>query len=259
MKITPQIIKEKKNKEKIIALTAYDYTFAKLLDCSGVDIILIGDSVGMVCHGDKNTHSVTMEQMVYHTECVARGVERALIVGDMPVNTYCNPEEALENAKKLIAVGAEAIKIEEVPGSIEAAEALIQEGIAVMGHVGLTPQTAQEFKVQGKDKQTAEKIMHDACSFDTAGVFSLVMECVPSLLAEEITKKVIVPTLGIGAGVHCDGQILVSYDVLGLFQDFRPRFVRQFWQGGEEIKQAVDIFRKAIDAGTFPSEKESFI
>jgi 3-methyl-2-oxobutanoate hydroxymethyltransferase len=258
MKITPEIIKSKKNFAKIIALTAYDYTFAKLLDTGGVDIILIGDTVGMVCHGDKNTRLVTMDQMVYHTEGVARGVETALVVGDMPINSYSVPEEAVMNARRLVAAGAQAVKIEAVPGTMPAVQAIIQAGIPVMGHVGLTPQTAEAFKVQGKSHADAERIKNDARIFDESGVFSLVLECIPVQLAREITESVAAPTIGIGAGPHCDGQILVSYDLLGMFQDFRPKFVRTFFDGSAHILQALAAFRKAVSDGDFPADKESF-
>ncbi|MBU1864165.1 MAG: 3-methyl-2-oxobutanoate hydroxymethyltransferase [Candidatus Omnitrophica bacterium] len=258
MSITPDHIKQKKGKQKIIALTAYDYSFAKLLDSAGVDIILIGDSVGMVCCGDKDTKSVTIEQMVYHTRAVARGVKKALVVGDMPIGTYETAESAIQNAQKLLDAGAQAVKIEEFPGVLPSVEALVKKGIPVMGHVGLTPQTAQAFKVQGKDNETAEKIMSDASALSEVGVFSIVLECIPTPLAALITKTVAAPTIGIGAGSSCDGQILVSYDLLGMFPDFRPKFVRQFFHGDEVIKRAVEAFRQAIETGNFPSHDESF-
>ena len=256
--ITTDIIRSKKGKEKIIALTAYDYTFAKLLDQAGADIILVGDSVGMVCHGDNNTQSVTMDQMVYHTEGVAKGVANALVVGDMPVNSYDEPEIAVRNARRLIAAGAQAVKIEEVQNVVPAVKAIIKEGIDVVGHVGLTPQTAQNFKVKGKDKEEAEKIIADAQAFEQAGVFAIVLECIPTELAKHITEVASVPTIGIGAGPCCDGQILVTYDLLGMFQDFRPKFVRHFMEGGSAVKEALSEFRRAVESGNFPQDKESF-
>jgi len=212
----------------------------------------------MVCHGDVNTQSVTMDQMVYHTEGVARGVENALVVGDMSVNSYNDPETAVRNAKRLITAGAQAVKIEEVANVIPAVNAIIGAGIDVVGHVGLTPQTAQNFKVKGKDKEDAEKIIADAQAFDKAGVFTIVLECIPAELAKHITEIVSVPTIGIGAGPFCDGQILVTYDLLGMFQDFRPKFVRHFMEGGSIVKEALSEFRRAVESGAFPQDKESF-
>jgi len=245
-----------KGKQKIIALTAYDYTFAKILDEAGVDIILVGDSVGMVCCGDKDTKSVTIEQMAYHTKAVARGVKHALVIGDMPIHTFDDPKGAVKNARMFLDAGATAVKVEgNIVGSVKA---LINEGIPVMSHVGLTPQTAESFKVRGKNKEEAEKILSDAKALDKAGIFSLVLECIPAQLAEEITKAISVPTIGIGAGSLCDGQILVCYDLLGMFQDFRPKFVRRFWEGGDAVKEAIVQFRQAIETGSFPSQGESY-
>lgn len=258
MKITPETIKEMKHKNKVVALTAYDYTFAKVLDKGGVDIILIGDTVGMVCHGDKNTQAVTMDQMVYHTEGVARGVERALVVGDMPINSYNTPEQAVLNARRLVSAGAQAVKIEAIGQVIPVVRAIIAEGIAVIGHVGLTPQSAEKFVVHGKESSEAEQIITEARSLDEAGVCAIVLECIPSELAKKITAVVSAPTIGIGAGPHCDGQILVSYDLLGMFQDFRPKFVRTFCDGASHVCDALGQFRAAVDAGDFPSDKESF-
>jgi 3-methyl-2-oxobutanoate hydroxymethyltransferase len=259
MNIRPETLRLKKNKEKIIATTAYDYTIAKLCDAAHLDVILVGDSVGMVCHGDKNTHSVTMDQMIYHTEGVARAVKHACVISDMPIHSYSDPLTVVENARRLLKVGAHGVKIEEVGNIIPSVKALVQAGIPVMGHVGLTPQTAQGFKVQGKKNEDAEKIMRDACAFDEAGVFSIVLECIPADLAEKITKRVLSPTIGIGAGAQCDGQILVCYDLLGLFQDFRPKFVRHFCSGSEIVRDALRSYRTAIEDGTFPGRDESFI
>jgi 3-methyl-2-oxobutanoate hydroxymethyltransferase len=256
--ITPEIIKTQKNKRKIIALTAYDYTFAKLLDQAGADIILVGDTLGMVCHGDKNTQSVTMDQMEYHVEGVARGVANALVVGDMPINSYNDPETAVANARRLINAGAQAVKIEKVGNVILPVKAIIAAGIDIIGHVGLTSQTAEAFKVQGKNSEDAEQILRDACAFDRAGSFAIVLECIPSELAKKITETIAVPTIGIGAGMHCDGQILVTYDLLGMFQDFRPKFVRRFMEGGQIVTEALREFRSAVESGDFPSDKESF-
>lgn len=258
MKMTVKKIRDKKNKEKIVAITAYDYSFARLIDSASVDIILVGDSLGMVYCGEKDTKSVTIDQMVYHTKVVARGVSDALLIGDMPINTYHTQEAALLNAKRLIEVGAEAIKIEETPGAVDAIEILVRENIPVMGHVGLTPQTASQYKVQGRDVDTAEKIMADAKAMEQAGCFAIVLECIPQGLAEKITKALSIPTIGIGAGKVCDGQILVCYDLFGLFPDFRPKFARSFFDGANCVKEALEKYRNEIESGTFPAENESF-
>jgi 3-methyl-2-oxobutanoate hydroxymethyltransferase len=248
----------KKNIAKIIALTAYDYTMAKLIDEAGVDIILVGDSVGMVVCGDKDTKQVTLAQVTYHTRAVARGVKNALVVADLPVDTYRTVEAARASSRVMLDAGAHAVKVEYFDGVIPVVEALVRENIAVMGHVGLTPQTAERYKVTGKDDVEAARIMREAHGLESAGVFSLVIECVPSILAGDITRTVKVPTIGIGAGPLCDGQVLVCYDALGMFRDFRPKFVRTFANTGEVIKNAVGLFRAEVNAGTFPAKSESF-
>jgi len=253
------VLKEYKGQKQIVALTAYDYSFARLFDEAGADMILVGDSVGMVCQGHKDTKSVTMDHMVYHTECVARGVRRACLVADMPIGSYDDAPSAIMNAQRLIAAGAHAVKVE--GGDVKivfAVEALCQAGIPVVGHVGLTPQTAERFVVEGRDQEGAQRIADEACLLEGAGISALVLECVPMRLAEEITHTMLIPTIGIGAGRHCDGQILVSHDLLGLFPDFRPKFVRTFMQGAEEVKAAVQDYINAVREGEFPNEQECF-
>ncbi len=248
-----------KGKRKITALTAYDYTFAKILDDNGVDIILVGDSLGMVFCGEADTRNVTVEQIAYHTRSAARGVTNALLVSDMPAGSYDEKEKAVLNAKKLLDAGADAVKIENVGGNIfSIITAITDSGIPVMGHVGLTPQIAEKFHVVGKTAEEGRKIIEDSLKFEENGVFSVVLEAIPSPLASEITKSVSVPTIGIGAGAECDGQILVSYDMLGLFKDFKPKFVRCFVDGYSLFSDAVKKYRKEVVNGAFPSENESY-
>ena len=229
---TPEIIRRKNSGEKITALTAYDYNFAKLLDATDLDIILVGDSLGMVFLGQENTLSVTMDNMVYHTRAVKQGVKRALVVSDMPFMSYqVSVEQALKNAGRLIQDGgASGVKLEGGALMAERVRAISQAGIPVMGHIGLTPQSIHQFggyKVQGKNYLDSKKIKQDAHDLQSAGVFALVLEGIPSGLAEEITAELKIPTIGIGAGAKCDGQILVLHDLLGLNQDFVPKFVKQ--------------------------------
>lgn len=253
MKSTQQI-KSMKSKQKIVVLTAYDFPTAKLMD-GIVDIILVGDSLGMVVLGYENTIQVTMEDMLRATSAVARGAKNTLIVGDMPFGTYENEKDALKNAKLFLEAGAHAVKVEKKPGI---AAFLVKNGIEVMGHIGLTPQTITAFKIQGKDKESAEKIIEEAKSLDRAGCFSLVLECIPLALAETITKKIKIPTVGIGAGIHCDGQVLVTNDILGLYGDFKPKFLKRYAEVGNEMKKAFEEFAKDVREGKFPAEENSF-
>ena len=251
---TIQQLKSTKSKEKIAMLTAYDYPMAKLMD-GIVDIILVGDSLGMVVLGYENTLSVTIQDMIRATEAVARGAKNTLIVGDMPIGTYSKKELALENAIFFLKAGAHAVKIERKP---EIAEFLVKNGIEVMGHIGLTPQTIINFKVQGKDSESAKKLVEEAKMMDKAGCFSLVLECIPLTLAKKITETVSIPTIGIGAGPYSDGQVLVTHDILGLFDKFTPKFVKRYTNIGEEIKKAFTDFRNDVKEGKFPSDEQSF-
>lgn len=255
MKITIDKIKSMKGKEKIAVLTAYDYSTAKTMDESGIDIILIGDSLGMVVLGYENTLSVTMEDMMRHTGAAARGTKNALIVADMPFNSYTDKETAALNAEALIKSGADTVKIENEP---EIARFLVENKIDVMGHIGLTPQTVAGFKVQGKDKEAADRLIRLAKELEKAGCYSIVLECVPAELAEEITESISIPTIGIGAGKYCDGQVLVSNDIVGLYDRLAPKFVRRYAELGKEIKKAFNCYIKDVKEKKFPKDEHSF-
>jgi 3-methyl-2-oxobutanoate hydroxymethyltransferase len=243
-----------KGKERLTVITCYDYSFARLLD-GAVDIILVGDSLGNVVLGQGGTRSVTLADMARHTEAVARACKRSLLVADLPYGTYTDKKSAVTNAKMLVDKGAGAIKPE---GSPEIVAALVASGIPVMGHVGLLPQTAQKMTVQGKNDKEADKITKEALAIERAGAFSLVIECVPRKLAKDLTTRLSIPTIGIGAGPDCDGQVLVLYDMLGLFEDFRPKFVKRYADLGPRIKSAVGRYAKDVKSGSFPSDEHSF-
>jgi 3-methyl-2-oxobutanoate hydroxymethyltransferase len=234
--------------DKIIMLTAYDYPTAKILDNAGIDIILVGDSLGNVVLGHENTKSVTMQDMVHHTKAVSRAVNNSMLVADMPINSYNNKTDAIENANLLINAGAHAVKIE---GRPEIVKALNNNKIKVMGHVGLLPQTAENYKVQGKEKGDADKIMKQASDLSNAGAFSIVIECVPEQLAKNITETVECPTIGIGAGPHCKGQVLVLHDLIGLSEK-TPSFVKPYNNIKQSISKAVDEFKNDVKEGRFP-------
>ncbi len=258
-KITTKIIKEKKGKEKITMLTSYDYCFAKIVDEAGIDIILVGDSLGMVFAGEENTLSVTLDQMIYHTKAVKRGVKNALVVIDMPFLTYhVSIEKSIENCgRALKESGAEAVKIEGGENVSPTIEAITKAGIPVMGHIGLTPQYIHQlggFKVQ-KEK---EKLLNDAKAVESAGAFSIVLECIPESIAKEITESLSIPTIGIGAGRYCDGQVLVINDMLGLFDRFLPKFVKKYSNLKEQSLKAISDFIDEVKYGKFPSEEHIF-
>lgn len=242
-------------KSNLVCLTAYDYCTAKIMD-GIVDLILVGDSLAMVMLGHKDTKKVSMFEMLHHTKAVAAGAHNTLIVGDMPINTYNTKEDALLNAKLFIEAGAHGVKIE--GNKPEIVKALVSIGIPVMGHIGVTPQTFEVYKVQGKDKVTARKLLDEALSLEKAGCFSIVLECVATSTAKMITEKLKIPTIGIGAGKYCKGQILVVHDMLGLYTDFKPKFVKKYANLAEEMKTAFLQYRKEVEEGIFPSEKESY-
>jgi 3-methyl-2-oxobutanoate hydroxymethyltransferase len=251
-----EVVRRLKGVRKVVMLTAYDYQMAKILDAVGVDVILVGDSLGMVVLGYGDTKSVTMADMVRATEAVARGAEDAVIVGDMPIGTYSSAEEALRNALRFVDAGADAVKIEgNKPGIIEA---LISSGIPVMGHLGLLPQTAEQFKVRGKKREEAERIYKEALEIDGLGVFSIVLECVPIRLSKRITEAVGCPTIGIGAGATCDGQVLVVNDMLGMEEGFKPKHVKRYAHLSETIREAVLSFMEDVQDGKFPDDAHSF-
>lgn len=259
----PQLAEWKKSQRKITALTAYDYTFARLLDESGIDLILVGDSAGMVASGYENTLPVTMDEMILYTRSVRRGVQQALLVGDMPFMSYHVTEaETIRNAGRFIQEGgAEAVKMEGGSRILDKVRAVVEAGISVMGHVGLTPQSVHQFggyRVQGKNYRDSRKIVKDALDLQDAGVFSLVLEAMPLELAAEITAELEIPTLGIGAGAHCDGQILVTQDMLGMNLDFSPKFVKQYGEVGTTIRSAVQNYVDEIRSGAFPDEAHSY-
>ncbi len=255
--------KRKEKDEKITMLTAYDCTFAHLMDEAGVDALLVGDSLGMVVQGHEDTLPVTMEDMIYHTRAVRRGVKRAMIVTDLPFMSYqVNAEEALHNAGRLMKEGrADAVKLE---GGVHAAKAvrhMVEAGIPVMGHVGLGPQSSKQIgghRVQGKTLQSAQTLLKDAKAIEEAGAFSIVIEAVPWQVAQQITNALSIPTLGIGAGPYCNGQVLVYADMLGLFTSFQPHFVRRFAQLGEEASKAFADYCQAVKDGSFPTLDESY-
>jgi len=249
-------IRQKKGKEKIVMLTAYDYQMAKILDEVGIDLILVGDSLGMVVQGYSDTKSVTMADMIYHTKAVARGAKKTPIIGDMPINTYNTPEQALANAKKFIEAGAHGVKIE--GNKPEVVKALLNAGIPVQGHVGMLPQMADAYRVKGKKPEEAEQIFRDALELDRLGVFSIVLECIPESLAKRITEAVKAPTIGIGAGKYCDGQVLVINDMLGMDLSFKPKFVKRYAELYTVIKDAVAKFVEEVSNGVYPDDEHTY-
>ena len=257
------IQKMKSEGKKITALTAYDYPFARLLDEAGIDIILVGDSLGTTVLGNENTLPVTLEDMIYHTKAVKRGVKWAFLAADMPFMSYqVSIDDALKNAGRLIKEGgAEAVKLEGGIAMQEIVSAIAEVGIPVMGHIGLTPQSIHKFggyKVQGRKSIEAREIIEDAKALEDAGVFSIVLEGMPLELAKEITQKVKIPTIGIGAGQFCDGQVMVIHDLLGLAGEFKPKFVKRYAEGGEIIKNAVKEYIKDVTDGNFPTDDHSY-
>jgi 3-methyl-2-oxobutanoate hydroxymethyltransferase len=259
----PEIRKMKQKGEKITSLTAYDYSFARILDAAGVDILLVGDSLGSVIQGQKSTLPVTIEEMIYHTRAVVRGTQRALVVADMPFLSYqVSIEEAKRNAGRFLQEGgAEAVKIEGGVAMFGTIRAIVEIGIPVMGHVGLTPQSLHQFggyKVQGKEKDQREAILNDALEVEKAGAFSMVLEGIPADLAREISHRVSIPTIGIGAGLYCDGQVLVVHDMLGLFDMYTPKFVKRYADLTSVMSEAVKTFITEVREGKFPAKEHSF-
>ncbi|MEY2560570.1 MAG: 3-methyl-2-oxobutanoate hydroxymethyltransferase [Verrucomicrobiota bacterium] len=241
-----QQFREKKARgERITALTAYDYPTARLLDESGIDLILVGDSLGMVVLGYEDTTEVTLAEMVHHTRAAARGVKRALLIGDLPIHTYDTPAQAVASARALIEAGAQAVKLEGGVSHVPQIEAIIAAGISVMGHIGMLPQSVREeggYKVKGRTQVEAEALLRDARAVEKAGVFGVVLEIVNPEAARQITSGLEIPTIGIGSGKHCDGQILVTHDLIGLFPWFTPKFVSPEAHVADEIRKAVQIF-----------------
>lgn len=255
----PDFVAAKARGHRLTMLTAYDYTMARLLDDAGVDSLLVGDSLGMVVQGQADSLAVTLDEMVYHTRLVARGVRRSLLVSDLPFMSYqISPQQALESAGRLLKEGgAHAVKLE---GGVRAAPAIVAitaADIPLMGHIGLTPQSVRRlggFKVQ----RDADRLLEDALAVEAAGAFAVVVECVPTELAARITAALKIPTIGIGAGPDCDGQILVTPDVLGLFDDIRPRFVKHYAELGQAVRKAVETYCREVRDGVFPGPEHSF-
>ena len=251
----------KEQGQKITCLTAYDASMAKILDQSGVDAILIGDSLGMVVQGGENTRSVSINDMIYHTSIVSDSSSNALVIADMPFASYDSSDDALKNAKALIDSGARMVKIEGGSEHSDVIKTLISNNINICGHLGLQPQLvikSDDYRVQGRDHSSAQTILNNALLLESLGVSVLVLECIPSDLAKTISEKLTIPTIGIGAGVHCDGQVLVSYDMLGITTGKQPRFVRNFLNNQISISGAVESFVAEVKEGMFPSESESY-
>ena len=251
----------KEQGQKISCLTAYDASMAKILDQSGVDAILIGDSLGMVIQGKENTRSVSINDMIYHTSIVSDSSSNALVIADMPFASYDSSGDALKNAKSLIDAGARMVKIEGGSEHSDVIKTLISNNINICGHLGLQPQLvikSDDYRVQGRDDSSAQTILNNALLLESLGVSVLVLECIPSDLAKTISEKLTIPTIGIGAGVHCDGQVLVSYDMLGITTGKQPRFVRNFLSNQITISDAVESFVLEVKEGRFPSESESY-
>ncbi len=261
-KTVQDIIKMKKDEKKISVITSYDYSLASLCDKAGIDILLVGDSAGMVMLGYENTIPVTMDQMCMFTEAVSRARQNSLLVADLPFMSYqASIEDAITNSGRLIKAGADSVKLEGGTPMAETINAIVDVGIPVMGHIGLQPQTtmlSQGYKVQGKTKDTALKLIDDAKELEEAGVFSIALEMVSHEIAEIISETISVPTIGIGSGVGCNGQVLVVQDLLGMYDKLKPKFVRRYMNLSEDIVKALENYKNDIESGTFPAEENWF-
>jgi 3-methyl-2-oxobutanoate hydroxymethyltransferase len=263
IKITiPEILKRKREGKKITMLTAYDFPFAQIVDEAGIDMILIGDSLGVVVQGNDSTLSVTMDEMLYHTRIVSRAVEHALVVADMPFMSFQpGVEDAVRNACRILQAGASAVKLEGGEAVADRVRALARMDIPVMGHIGLTPQSIHRmggYKVQGREPEMAERILADAKAVEEAGAFAVVLEGIPMELGRKITRALSIPTIGIGGGPHCDGQVLVLHDLLGLFERFHPTFVKTYANLKSQALDAIKRYKEEVELGKFPSEGESY-
>jgi 3-methyl-2-oxobutanoate hydroxymethyltransferase len=252
----------KQDRKKLVVVTAYDALFARIVEQAGIRVILVGDSLGVVVQGKPNTLSVTMEDMLYHTKLVAGAVQRSMVIADMPFMSYqANPEDAVRNAGRLLQAGAAAVKLEGGAVMADRIKAMTSIGIPVMGHLGMTPQSVHAlggYKVQGKVEDHASRLLEDAKTLEAAGAFALVLEAIPVDLARKITQAVSIATIGIGAGAHCDGQVLVIYDLLGLFDTFIPKFVKTYAHLKADTLQALARYKEEVEQGKFPSESESY-
>jgi 3-methyl-2-oxobutanoate hydroxymethyltransferase len=252
----------KQDRKKLVVVTAYDALFARIVEQAGIRVILVGDSLGVVVQGKPNTLSVTMEDMLYHTKLVAGAVQRSLVIADMPFMSYqASPEDAVRNAGRLLQAGAAAVKLEGGAVMADRVKAMTNIGIPVMGHLGMTPQSVHAlggYKVQGKVEDQASRLLEDAKTLEAAGAFALVLEAVPAGLARKITQAVSIATIGIGAGPHCDGQVLVLYELLGLFDTFVPKFVKSYAHLKADTIQALGRYKEEVEQGKFPSDSESY-
>ena len=248
--------------EKIAVLTCYDASFAALLEAQGVDVLLVGDSLGMVLQGHESTLPVTLDDMVYHTDCVARGARQAFIIADMPFGTFqISPQEAFAHTARLMVAGAQMVKLEGGAAMLETVRFLTERGIPVCGHIGLTPQSVHQlggYRVQGKESAVAEKLIEDAAALEQAGAGMIVLEAMPALLAAEITAALSIPTIGIGAGASCSGQVLVLHDMLDIYPGKKARFVKNYMQGAASIADAVACYVREVKDGSFPATEHSF-
>lgn len=258
----PDLQKCKRDGRKIAVVTAYDALFARIVEQSGLDVILVGDSLGVVVQGKPNTLAVTMEEMLYHTRLVAGATQRSLVIGDMPFLSYqVSQEEALRNAGRFLQVGAHAVKLEGGAAVADRVKAMVNVGIPVIGHLGMTPQSVQQYggyKVQGKGKDRAQQLLEEARALEAAGAAAIVLEAIPAGLAKTVSESLTIPTIGIGAGPHCDGQVLVLYDLLGLFDDFVPKFVKPYRHLKVDALQALRRYKEDVEKGVFPSDSESY-
>ncbi|MDX1411067.1 MAG: 3-methyl-2-oxobutanoate hydroxymethyltransferase [Nitrospirales bacterium] len=258
----PEFKKYKNTGKKLVVVTAYDALFTKIVEQAGIEAILVGDSLGVVVQGKANTLSVTMEDMLYHTRLVAQSAEHSLVIGDMPFMSYqVSIEEAVRNAGQFLQVGAGAVKLEGGSQVVDRVQAMTSFGIPVMAHIGMTPQSVNQYggyKVRGKEEEQANEMIEDAKALEAAGAFSLILEAVPAELAQTITQSISIPTIGIGAGPHCDGQVLVLYDLLGLFDDFLPKFVKPYAHLKADALQALRRYKEEVECGKFPTDSESY-
>lgn len=262
MMTIPDFQRYKREKKKLIVVTAYDALFTRILEQAGIEVLLVGDSLGVVVQGKPNTLSVTMEDMLYHTQLVAGTAQKSLVVSDMPFMSYqASKEDALRNAGRFLQAGGHAVKLEGGAAMADRVSAMTQVGIPVIGHLGMTPQSINQYggyKVQGKGKDQAKVLLADAKTLEEAGAVALVLEAIPTALAKTITEQLTIPTIGIGAGPYCDGQVLVLYDLLGMFDDFVPKFVKPYAHLKAEALQALRRYKEEVEQGKFPSDSESY-
>jgi 3-methyl-2-oxobutanoate hydroxymethyltransferase len=262
MMTVPDLQRHKREGRKVIVVTAYDALFTRIVEQAGLDTILVGDSLGIVVQGKSNTLSVTMEDMLYHTRLVAGAAQKSLVIGDMPFMSYqAGKEDALRNAGRFLQAGAHAVKLEGGVAVVDRVEAMTNVGIPVIGHLGMTPQSVNQYggyKVRGREKTQAKKLVAEAKALEQAGAQAIVLEAIPAALAKTITEQLVIPTIGIGAGPHCDGQVLVIYDLLGLFDSFVPKFVKPYAHLKADALQALRRYKEEVEQGKFPSESESY-